>query len=376
MFNMFSIGLYVILGKALVLEEDCEVLAGSNSSGYEDGLNADARFQNITAIGIWLSDELVVTDGSCVRGVSSSHTRTISGSCNVIGSVTGSADNARFTSLIDIAVSDESLLYGYDGTTNVALWFNASGYSWSLGKGRRTFLSLSIHDNILAMTSIHEIFNCTVSPMMCTIIAGVDGTQGYMDGDRYNSLFNYPQDAVSMWGAVIVADTYNYCLRNISESSTDTFFGVCENRGNSAGGDDYLFLPMKLTPTFYDTLIVLDHLNLREVNREGNGTTFAVFDEPSYDVLVVGNVLYVAFRHYILKCQWTSMTHRASTFASKDVHETSIAGLLTVAVLLVFFAIFVGTCTWCYYIRDRRSEKVKSVIQEEDGVEGTAVREN
>jgi len=234
----------------------------------------------------------------------------------------------------------------------------------------RKFLSLSIRDNLLVMTSLHEIFNCTVSPMMCSIVGGVDGTQGYRDGERSSSLFDEPRDAVSMWGGIIVADSNNYCLRNISDSDTGTFFGVCEEQGSATGDDEKLFYPMKLVPTVYDTLIVSDYLNLREVNKDGNGITLAVFDEPSYDILVQGNVIYVAFKHYIMKCQWTSMTHTMSTTVSPKIHDHYIAILMTIAIILVVFAIFVGVYLFFTCVPGNSLEaKEKLVVPREGAVE-------
>jgi len=369
MLNMFIyIVLFVTSGQILDLENDCEVLAGSDRTGYEDGFNADARFQNITAIGMWLLDELVVTDGSCIRGVSMSDTRTISGSCYSSGSRTGSAEKSRFNALIDIAVSVESDLYGFDGETNVAIGVNASGYSWSLGLGIRKFLSISIRDNHMVMTSIHEIFNCSVSPMRCTIIAGEDGTSGYKDGERKMSWFNKPHDGIYIQGGIIVADTNNYCLRNISDSNTGTLYGVCETQGNYAGDDDYLYLPTRLAATIYGTIIVSDTFNLREVDMEGNGSTLAVFNETITDILVVGNVLYVAFKHHIMRCHWTSMTHTMLTYVSPSIHEHYIATLMTVTIVLVVLAIFIGIYMFFKCGREKRLEKKEKVeVTGEDG---------
>jgi len=368
MLNMFIyIVLFVTSGQILDLENDCEVLAGSDRTGYEDGFNADARFQNITAIGMWLLDELVVTDGSCIRGVSMSDTRTISGSCYSSGSRTGSAEKSRFNALIDIAVSVESDLYGFDGETNVAIGVNASGYSWSLGLGIRKFLSISIRDNHMVMTSTHEIFNCSVSPMRCMIIAGEDGTPGYQDGEREISWFNEPRDAVYIKGGIIVADTNNYCLRNISDSDTGTLYGVCETRGNTTGDDDYLYLPTRLATTIYDTLIVSDTFNLREVDMEGNGTTLAVFNETISDILVVGNVIYVAFKHHIMRCHWTSVTHTMTTSVSPSIHEHFIATWMTVTIVLVVFAIFIGICMFFKFGREKRVKKEEIVAVTSEG---------
>jgi len=237
-----------------------------------------------------------------------------------------------------------------------------------MGLGIRKFLSISIRDNHMVMTSIHEIFNCSVSPMKCTIIAGEDGTPGYKDGEREKSWFNEPHDGIYIHGGIIVADTNNYCLRNISDSDTGTFYGVCETQGSSTGDDDYLYLPTRLAATVYDTLIVSDTFNLREVDMEGNGTTLAVFNETISDILVVGNVLYIAFKHHIMRCHWTSMTHTMLTYASPSIHEHYIATLMTVTIVLVVLAIFIGIYMFFKCGRKKSLEKdEKLVVTGEDG---------
>merc|ERR1719419_623657 len=218
------------------------------------------------------------------------------------------------------------------------------------------------------MTSIHEIFNCTVSPMRCSIIAGVDGTPGYQDGERDISWFNEPHDAVFMRGGIIiVADTYNYCLRNISDSDTGTLYGVCETQGNTTGDDDYLYLPTRLATTIYDTLIVSDTFNLREVDMEGNGTTLAVFNETISDILVVGNVIYVAFKHHIMRCHWTSMTHTMLTYVTPSIHEHYISTLMTVTIVLVVLAIFIGIYMFFKFGREKRVKKEEIVAVTSEG---------
>lgn len=91
-------------------------------------------------------------------------------------------------------------------------------------------------DNILYLSAIdrHCIYKYEIDSGTYSIFAGVDGTGGYLDGERTFAQFNHPcQMCIDSDNNIYVADRDNHCIRRISVSTgyVSTMAGIPERSG-------------------------------------------------------------------------------------------------------------------------------------------------
>jgi len=313
-YTSMYIFIFMIFSKGqLIPEDDCEVLAGTRQAGYINGPNENATFDGIGGI-VWRYDELLVAQKGCVRGVSATYTRTLAGLCSQIASdIDGTSEEARFGMLLGIDFDAEGNVYVID--YNKVKMLGVDDYTTTVLDFNDRQLGLSVKGNTMLISGIYNVWNCSILNWSCQSLAGDPYMGGYLEGANNESLLSYAFDVISIWDSVIFSDRRNYCLRQIVNGQTRTFFGVCTE-------DDWLFLRW-LAVSNYETLLVTDSFTLREIDEYGNDTILATFEDTIHDVEVVGDDLYISFYSYIQKCKWKSMFTTSSPTPSPTLMPTS-----------------------------------------------------
>jgi len=114
------------------------VFAGSTATGHTDASGADARFTSITGLAVDKSDNVFVSDGNCVRMITTTGVvSTIAGSVDA-GDKSGLAGEARFNRIAAIAISNDETLYLLD---------NDNGKIKTLSADRKTVTTLKVAGN-------------------------------------------------------------------------------------------------------------------------------------------------------------------------------------------------------------------------------------
>jgi hypothetical protein len=148
------------------------------------------------------------------------------------------------------------------------------------------------HDNlIVADRDAQRIRSVSPEGMVSTLAGssamiplGLGALGGYRDGPAMQASFNMPSAVLPMPdGSVLVADTYNHCLRLISHGSVSTFAGA-----TNAGATDGPLLaarfarPMSLTRDSAGDIFVADPPNgVRRIDAQGRVGTLAFRDSQN-----------------------------------------------------------------------------------------------
>lgn len=109
------------------------------------------------------------------------------------------------------------------------------------------------------------------------LLAGSEHEKGFRDGQGSNARFNIPRDlAVEADGSLLVADTYNHCLRRVSPHGTVTTLAGCPKEAGFAdgvGAAARFYRPRGIAVDRDGIIYVTDHVNhcIRRVTPE-NGT--------------------------------------------------------------------------------------------------------
>jgi len=289
-------------------DENCEVLAGMGSQGYTDGSNEEATFTK--AHGLLLrNDELIVAQSYCVRSISATNTRTTAGDCSDRGDIDGSSEEARFGLLWDIDMDAEGNVYVVDLGYEKIKMLGIDNYETTTKLSIDRVKGLSIKGNTMFVTTSSNILNCSMMDWTCQSIAGDPTATGYLDGPNSDARFFAIEDVISVWDSLIVTDAWNYCMRQIANGQTSTFFGICGEMGGEDPDDEHMYQPLHLAVSKYGTLIVGDYNTLREFDEYGNAAILGTFEGPISGMELAGDDLYVSLwaDNIILKCTWKTM---------------------------------------------------------------------
>jgi len=227
-----------------------EIIAGSTSTGYVDGVGSGARFSGPS--GAVLSPDrrtIYVADtfNSLLRSidVTTGQVRTVAGRLQVQAVADGTGVNARFQSpRAMVATADGSTLYVADGPTvrrvNTSTWEVATiagtpgmaGYvdgtgaavrlgfllhSFALSEDQRTLYIADRSNRVLRTLDV------TAAPMMGEVrtVAGTryTGTELHMDGIGAAARFSGLGGLLRVGSTLYVADTFNHVLRTIDLAS-------------------------------------------------------------------------------------------------------------------------------------------------------------
>ena len=129
-----------------------------------------------------------------------------------------------------------------------------------------------------------------------TVIAGVNGRQGFADGDAASSLFNAPVGvAVAADGKIYVADTYNDRIRVIENGKVTTIAGSQKGFSDGLGEGTKFDTPSGLA-IWQDKLLVADTGNRRIRVVEADGRVWTLAGNGDSDV-VDGSLYSASFFH-------------------------------------------------------------------------------
>lgn len=214
--------------------------AGSNEVGYVDGSANLARFNSIIGIVVDASDNLYVTDAgnNRIRKISPTGIVTTIAGTSYSGSTNGAANVATFDSPTGIAIDLAGNLYISDNGNNIIRKISTNGF--------------------------------------ITTIAG-SGVAGYVDGKGTGARFNSPNGlCIDAAGNIYVADGNNFRIRKISiDGIVSTLAGngvpvVIDGFGTSAS----LTNPNGIAIDASNNLYVGNEV-LRKISPSGQVTTIA-----------------------------------------------------------------------------------------------------
>lgn len=249
-------------------------IAGS-SAGFADGQGAAARFELPYGLAIRPNGNLLVADqdNHRIREVTPAGLVSTFAGTGTQGDADGTRTTAEFN-------SPECIALDSDGTIYVTEYFS----------------------RIRQISPSGDV----------TTFAGT-GTDGYQNGPAADAMFNSPYGiVVAPDHTVFVTDTYNHCIRQISQGVVSTLAGngsagLADGQGSAAR----FYQPRGLTLDGQGNLIVTDSGNhaIRKVTRDGTVTTLAggtkagyydgngseaLFDKPVAAAVDANGLIYVA----------------------------------------------------------------------------------
>lgn len=218
---------------------------GFPGGGYVDGDVKKAMFNRPKGIAVAESGAIIVADAGnhAIRQIYDGKVTTIAGG-KVVGYQDGKGTKASFENPSGIAIHEKGIIFVSDTMNNmirkIDIFGNVTTYAGR--KSDNSILSEPVgltvdKEGILYVTDSgnHQIKKVTAKDKVETV-AGMHLTKdaesgywvgGYIDGDISKSYFNFPKGiAVKDDGTIFVADTYNYVLRIIKDSSVSTVAGA------------------------------------------------------------------------------------------------------------------------------------------------------
>jgi sugar lactone lactonase YvrE len=216
-------------------------LAGSAQAGAMDGTGAAAQFQNPVGIALDSHGLVYVTeyDGNRIRTVDSS------GVTNTL--TTGSANGFAFPFAITVASATQLLVQTDSDTTGAKT--PTSGTLWRVditsgvptaavtGLGRPRGLAFVNATTVAVSDRVRETVSTLASTgSSLTLLAGSTGNAGYLDATGAAARFDQPYGlALLPDGSVVVADTSNNRVRQVTASGVVTTFAGGPQFGNVDG---------------------------------------------------------------------------------------------------------------------------------------------
>jgi hypothetical protein len=172
-------------------------VAGTLTSGWADGTNGNARFDNPYGVALDNNANLYVADtgNSVIRKITAAGTNwvvsTVAGTAGLIGSLDGTNDLARFNHPAALAVGGDGTIYISDFANHTIRKMRLFGTNWAV-----------------------------------TTLAGLGGSPGSTDGLGNAAKFNQPLGlAVEQGGYLDLVDSANNTLRRISPAGQTTTIG-------------------------------------------------------------------------------------------------------------------------------------------------------
>ncbi len=221
-------------------------IAGSSTSGSDDGASATARFSNPTGVAIDVSGNIIVADSfnHRIRSITpDGMVRTIAGS--ETGFLDGASATARFNVPIGVAIDASGDIIVADrnnhrirrivpdGTVSTIAGGGATGFgngdfidgaSATARFNSPTGVAIDASGNIIIADSLNHRIRSIVSNNVVRIIAG-SGPTGttvgdFVDGVSDIARFNLPLGvAIDASGNIIIADSRNHRIRKIDRSN-------------------------------------------------------------------------------------------------------------------------------------------------------------
>ena len=218
-----------------------DTVAGHPNTGFVNSIGTNARFGLPTGAVIDASGDVIVVDqfNNCIRKVTPGGAVT-----TLAGSITGFADGtgpvARFSSPHSVAVDYSTRNFFVTDTVNhrirkvtpngvvntlagsgTSAFANGAGTGASFSHPRGIAVDSSTGDVIVADTHNYRIRKVTPGGVVTTLAGS--GWASLVDGTGTDARFALPFGlAVGSTGNVIVADTYNNCIRKVTPGGVVT----------------------------------------------------------------------------------------------------------------------------------------------------------
>ena len=182
---------------------------------------------------------------------------------------------ASDTKTVTVVARGLSLLAGNATTTGTA-----DGTGTSARFNRPIYVSVDAQGNaFISDQSNHSIRKVTPAGAVTTV-AGITGTQGYLNGSVASALFYLPRGhALDSSGNLLVMDAFNNVIRKVSAGTVSTLCGTYITEGSLDGAPNIALFkyPNGMTIDSSGNLIVADSNNftVRKVTPAGFVTTVA-----------------------------------------------------------------------------------------------------
>lgn len=251
--------------KKISTDGTINILAGSSSSGFADGMGSDAKFNNPNGIAIAPNGDLYISDfrNSRIRKVTQDGEVTTVAGTGSTGYLDGPVASAKFYYPSGVAIDIFGNIFVADNFNSKIRKISTDGIVSTIGTSSFNYpsgVAADLSGNIyVADQSNHKIKKIAIDGTISTI-AGTSA--GYLDGSALTSKFSYPSAlAVDNEGNIYVSDLNNYLIRKIQPNGlVVTLAGQTSSSGSSDGvGTSAVFSsPQGITTDLQGNIYVAD----------------------------------------------------------------------------------------------------------------------
>jgi sugar lactone lactonase YvrE len=263
---------------------------GLGTSGYANGVGANAKFDTPSGLAFDSNGNLFVSDtgNNIIRKITPSGVvSTFAGLGGSGGFLDGSSSSALFNSPLGIAISSDGSVFIADSGNHCIrkisqgivstfagypqVWGSADGNGTNAQFNGPCGLKFGARGNLFVSDANNNTIRKITPNGLVTTFAGAAGEDGAADGPLTSARFSCPAElAFDERGNLFVADSYNQTIRQISTNGmVSTIGGAAGVSGavNGANGTGRFFNPYGLAFGIDHSLIVTDTYNelLRQV---------------------------------------------------------------------------------------------------------------
>ncbi len=279
----------------LAIDAVVTTLAGTGSPGDDNGASATAEFNSPTGVAIDASGNIIVADSnnSRIRGISlGGMVSTIAGN-GEFSFVDGASDTASFRSPRGVTIDASGNIIVADRNNNRIRSIDASGVVNTIaGSGEFSFVDGAsdtasfrsptgvaigaLGNIVVADSNNHRIRNISPDGTVTTIAGG---ESGFADGASATAEFSSPVGVAIDTGVnIIIADASNHSIRNITlDGTVTTIAGISRGFTDGASATAEFSSPVGVAIDGVGNIIVADNNNhsIRSIAPDGTVTTVA-----------------------------------------------------------------------------------------------------
>ena len=273
---------------------------GTGIAGLTNGIASVAQFNTTGSIAFDSLGNAFVSDSNnnLIRKITTAGAVSTFAGDGTVGSLDGTGTTAQFSKPVGLYISPTDDIYVADSRNHrirritpagVVTTFAGSsqGLQDGLGTAAMFYQPYAIAADPLGNLIIADASNSRIRSItpagQVTTIAGssLNGSSaGYSDGSALSSRFYLPLGvAVDSNGTIYVSDSYNVCIRKISNGTVSTLAGVAGRSGFSDGNSTTAKFsnPQGIAVDANGILYVADSLGnrVRKISPNGNVTTLA-----------------------------------------------------------------------------------------------------
>jgi sugar lactone lactonase YvrE len=221
--------------RLITTDASTTVAGAAGQHGSESGSAAHARFNAPEGVALGRDGVLYVCDryNSTIRKMTPDHTvTTIAGRPGLTGRADGAALSARFNGPRRIAVAPDGTIYVADTGNHAVRRIIAAGSVETIAASSESDrmdpvgLAIDAEGNVLVADAWTHVIRKIDRAGRLSIIAGLPGVSGSVDGPVGSARFNAPEGvAIDSDGAVYIADTANHTIRKIVNGVVATVAG-------------------------------------------------------------------------------------------------------------------------------------------------------